>query len=344
MQRIERYGVLALVFLLVTIVTFALWDDGSKGADEVAAAEKSAAKSTAQRGNTTQQPGRRPLSSTESARLAQQQKQQAEQRRRQQEARLRREREEAAGKQSLNERWGQAAAGDQGLAKNTAAPTGGAPNKGAGTQPQFDLTSKPTIDAPAKLQIGQDPSASRGTKPAPSQAPTQRPTADPREMDLQRRRGTHEVRSGETLSAIAAKSYGDAEAWRAIAAANPGVDPNRLVVGQTLVLPAPTEIAANKKGGGAPTASAPAAPTVEPGPGGTYTVRSGDVLSRIAQDHLGTVKRVPEILALNPGLVPERMYAGQVIRMPAGADPQVASAGRTAAPANARRDDRPRVR
>jgi hypothetical protein len=45
------------------------------------------------------------------------------------------------------------------------------------------------------------------------------------------------VQPGETLSGIANQKLGDAARWREIAALNPGVDPDRLKVGQRLVLP-----------------------------------------------------------------------------------------------------------
>jgi nucleoid-associated protein YgaU len=45
------------------------------------------------------------------------------------------------------------------------------------------------------------------------------------------------VRRGDTLWSIAQRTYGDGKRWRDIAAANPGIEPTRLKVGQTLVLP-----------------------------------------------------------------------------------------------------------
>ena len=47
----------------------------------------------------------------------------------------------------------------------------------------------------------------------------------------------HVVQSGETLSGIARQKLGDAARWREIAALNPGMDPDKLKVGQRLVLP-----------------------------------------------------------------------------------------------------------
>jgi 5'-nucleotidase len=49
---------------------------------------------------------------------------------------------------------------------------------------------------------------------------------------------THTVRHGETLFSIAKATYGDGKKWKEIVAANPGVTPSKLKVGQVLVLPA----------------------------------------------------------------------------------------------------------
>ena len=48
---------------------------------------------------------------------------------------------------------------------------------------------------------------------------------------------THIVQRGDTLWSIAKRTYGDGKRWQQIAAANPGVSPTRLRVGQTLALP-----------------------------------------------------------------------------------------------------------
>ncbi|BAM04974.1 LysM peptidoglycan-binding domain-containing protein [Phycisphaera mikurensis] len=49
--------------------------------------------------------------------------------------------------------------------------------------------------------------------------------------------GLYTVAKGDTLMGIARRQYGSETKWRDIAAANPGIDPGRLNVGQTLVLP-----------------------------------------------------------------------------------------------------------
>jgi hypothetical protein len=48
----------------------------------------------------------------------------------------------------------------------------------------------------------------------------------------------------------------------------------------------------------------------------TYTVKRGDTLSRIAQTHLGSYKRYLEIARLNDIRDPNRIFPGQVLRLP----------------------------
>jgi len=60
--------------------------------------------------------------------------------------------------------------------------------------------------------------------------------------------------------------------------------------------------------------------------GGSYTVKSGDILSRIAKEH-GV--RVSDIKALNPNMNPDKLVVGQVLVMPAGATAQAVNGGAT---------------
>jgi len=48
---------------------------------------------------------------------------------------------------------------------------------------------------------------------------------------------THTVRHGETLFSIAKANYGSGKAWKKIVAANPGITPSKLKVGQVLAMP-----------------------------------------------------------------------------------------------------------
>ncbi|MBI1375764.1 MAG: LysM peptidoglycan-binding domain-containing protein [Phycisphaera sp.] len=55
----------------------------------------------------------------------------------------------------------------------------------------------------------------------------------------------------------------------------------------------------------------PAAPTTR-----SYEVQKGDTLGAIAEKQLGTVKHLPDILKLNPGLDPRKLRVGQSITLP----------------------------
>lgn len=71
------------------------------------------------------------------------------------------------------------------------------------------------------------------------QLTTERPTARQNPTSgTPEPQSVHRIQSGETLDRIAAAHYGDAQRWRDIAAANPGIDPLRLVPGTVLALPA----------------------------------------------------------------------------------------------------------
>jgi 5'-nucleotidase len=47
----------------------------------------------------------------------------------------------------------------------------------------------------------------------------------------------YKVRRGDTLYSIARARYGDGKQWQRIAAANPGISPSSLKVGQVLTIP-----------------------------------------------------------------------------------------------------------
>lgn len=48
---------------------------------------------------------------------------------------------------------------------------------------------------------------------------------------------TYTVKKGDTLFAIAKSNYGTGRDWQKIAAANPGLEPSKLKVGQQIVIP-----------------------------------------------------------------------------------------------------------
>ena len=146
------------------------------------------------------------------------------------------------------------------------------------------------------------------------------------------------VQSGDTLADIAARFNVSLDDLRA---ANPGLDPAQLSVGDVVRLPQGVEATAPTAtpAGGEPTPEAPeATPTEEPaveeptstpappGPsptpsslGQTYTVKSGDIPETIAAQFGITTQ---ELLAANPGVNPNNLQVGQVLVIPPAAPPE----------------------
>ncbi|CUX63112.1 Peptidoglycan endopeptidase LytF precursor [Clostridium sp. C105KSO15] len=110
------------------------------------------------------------------------------------------------------------------------------------------------------------------------------------------------IRRGDTLWMIAQRYYTSVAAIRA---ANPGLNPQNLTVGQTICVPS---------------RRAPRPPVTPPPsrcPVGlrTHVVQRNDSLWLIAQRYCTTVET---ILALNRGLTPGNLRVGQVLLIPAG--------------------------
>ncbi|MEW6183718.1 MAG: LysM peptidoglycan-binding domain-containing protein [Bacillota bacterium] len=102
----------------------------------------------------------------------------------------------------------------------------------------------------------------------------------------------YEIRPGDTYYSLARRFGITVEA---LTAANPGIDPNRLRVGQQICIPAPF----------------PGPPC----PGGTYVIQPGDTFFSLAR-RFGTT--VDALIAVNPGVDPNRLQVGQTICLPTG--------------------------
>ncbi len=98
------------------------------------------------------------------------------------------------------------------------------------------------------------------------------------------------IKAGDTLYFIARRNN---ISLASIIAANPGINPNRLYIGQRICIPT---------GSGTPSCS-----------GYYYTIRRGDTLYRIAQ--LITVP-LTSLIAANPGINPNNLIIGQRICIP----------------------------
>ena len=119
----------------------------------------------------------------------------------------------------------------------------------------------------------------------------------------------HTVGKDEYLTDISKKWYGSTKHWRTIEKANPGIDPDRLKVGQKLVIPQIAGAATN----GASIAAQPVAGE------GEYVVIAGDTFEVIAGKVLGDKKQHKKIAEANPGVDSSRLRIGQKLKLPAGA-------------------------
>ncbi|HZK35200.1 MAG TPA: LysM domain-containing protein, partial [Bacillota bacterium] len=106
------------------------------------------------------------------------------------------------------------------------------------------------------------------------------------------------VQSGDTFYKLAARFNTTVEA---IIAANPGVNPNMLMVGQQICIPGTTP-----------------PPTTCPSGTTAYTVRAGDTFFSIARAHNVSVDA---LIAANPGVNPDRLQIGQIICIPGTTPP-----------------------
>jgi len=133
------------------------------------------------------------------------------------------------------------------------------------------------------------------------------------------------VQRGDTLSAICVRNH---VKMSAVIAANPGLKPNRILVGQKIVIPgavvataaAPKEKSAKVMNASAPVAASTTAPSKTKssfksytGPTKEYKVRSGDMMGKIAYANGITVRALKEMNKLTV----DTLKVGQVILIPA---------------------------
>ena len=96
------------------------------------------------------------------------------------------------------------------------------------------------------------------------------------------------IKSGDTLEGIARAQMGDGQKWQLIAAANPGLDPKALKIGQKITIPASATTASKDTAAGSSTA----APN-------TYTVQKGDTLIELSRKFYGNDAEWKRILEAN---------------------------------------------
>ncbi|MCE9593903.1 MAG: LysM peptidoglycan-binding domain-containing protein [Planctomycetes bacterium] len=305
MQRIEKYAVIALVLLLVTILAVSLWSQ-KKGKSPFSFFKRGSSTEVAQAptGNepavennfTTTDTGATPGTGL---------------------APMQQDPQGVAGTNLGNSQVGAGGAQRVGDPTMPADWRPGQPwvNRGRvgavhqgeagqtvpGAQQQFGMQQPSTNDAGQTGFVNLQPQTPRVNAPKSAvESPADRRTlaAGP----------TYVVQSGDTLGEIAARQLGSAAKWTEIAKLNDNLDPKKLRKGMKLVMPAGAKVAAAPK-----TANAPAV-----APGGEYVVRKGDTLSEIANKVLGKTSRWTEIAALNPSIDANRLIVGTHLRLPKG--------------------------
>lgn len=107
----------------------------------------------------------------------------------------------------------------------------------------------------------------------------------------------YKIQKGDTLAVIAKKN---GVGWKAIQAANPKLNPNRLKIGEMITIPAALPKSATSPGLSATT------------DGSSYTVKPGDNLGKIAKTHHTSVNAIK---AAN-NLKTERINVGQKLVIP----------------------------
>lgn len=331
MQQIERYGVIALVFLLVTIVAVSFWGDGKSPGfwsrltgrakkDEVAKVDPSVTAPVA----TAEQAlgGAAPLSNVPVP--------------------------------GTNDPM-------QAQPVLGAATTPVAAQTAPAAQPDpFAQLSMQVPQQPASPIVGAQPNVGVNTAPL---AQSTTPVA-PIETAPAPSSNEYVVQRGDSLALIARKTLGSEQRWSEIQALNPGVSAKSLKVGAKLALPTGASVASATSSKPAKVEASKKAKTTKPAPelaastatpkksssAGSYTIQRGDTLNAIAEKRLGGKQHVKDILALNPGLDPRRLVVGKTIQMPTTrkvesdrgvlvADAKPASSDKSAVHA-----DRPRVR
>jgi nucleoid-associated protein YgaU len=118
---------------------------------------------------------------------------------------------------------------------------------------------------------------------------------------------TYVVQPGDTFSSIAIKLYNDERRWVDISQAN-FVDPTKLKVGQELRLPDAKQTLSKEE-------------PSPPGPGGiqTYTIRTGDSLSTVAETYYGDPTLWRTIYNFNRDKIgenPNAIQAGMALKVP----------------------------
>ncbi len=137
------------------------------------------------------------------------------------------------------------------------------------------------------------------------------------------------VQAGDTLPKIAMKVYGDPNRWQDLMVLNNIDNGNRIFVGQKLITVAGANIVAEDSPLVAENEVAEMPEDSESADAsyysnavssnGTYTVKRGDTLGKIAKVCLGSTSKWQKIAKANPNINPNRLKVGDVLVIPGAA-------------------------
>ncbi len=338
MQRIERYGVIALVLFLVTIVAVSFWDDGTTldGLTEPEAKVRLADRETQRPkpGGKMSTNGRalpatsgssQPRKSTQPNPSASQPSQDSRQQNNLQFETVPGTVANQTPKAPVEEKVV--------FPESLTAPNPRTQPKQDRSTTNYDTIqqrSQALAQRQAELEANRKAEASRSGAKAPTEAAlkTANRSQGSNSNSVNAAGGTYKVEHGDTLSEISFKTLGTSKRWREIQALNGNLDPSQLKVDMVLNLPGgATQVRPAGLSRNNPTATVAST-------AGDYVVRKGDVLSQIAQDQLGGASRWREIAALNPKVDPNRLMEGAVLQMPGSASPAIASLTTTPRPSS----------
>ncbi len=142
------------------------------------------------------------------------------------------------------------------------------------------------------------------------------------------------VQSGDTLPKIAMKVYGDPSRWQDLMVLNNIDNGNRIFVGQKLVtvagsksVAADTPLVSDHEVAemADESESADASYFGAVSSNGTYTVRQGDTLGKIAKTCLGSTSKWQKIAKANPNINPNKLKVGDVLVIPGASKENVSS-------------------
>jgi nucleoid-associated protein YgaU len=306
MQQIERYGVIALVFLLVTIVAVSFWGDGkSPGfwsrltgrnqkielAKNTAIADRAvenalplnspAAPNAGEPNPQSPAPNAPPPAAPQSA-------------------------ESAIANANANAGGAPIAAHVQ---AGGDAPVAAPAPKDAASVAGAPAAHPAASSAPLVVANSKDSHVAMKNPMAPSAASSSTSSVE------------YVVQKGDSLASIAQKNLGNSNRWGEIQSLNNGIQPKSLRVGMHLKLPATATASASatehapKADTSAPKKAAPAVDAAHTN--NVYVVKTGDTLRSIADKKLGSPDRWKDIVAANPGLDTNKLVVGKTLKLPA---------------------------